>query len=228
MMTTRDIIQHIILKYPEIETLNLIKLGATKDLKGSSDIWSERDEKLYQQALLLRKNYSIPFWSAIMTSMVSSGYISENSLSHVSLHNVNISLMKVNSSNFQHISITDEMGINSCVRLSNGLEMHIPMLDFRVEYSDKNTLLVRKVCSKLIEEDSGYLLCSGKSYHYIGNCLLDYKDLVKFLGKALLYSPIVDDTWIAHQLIEGSCTLRLGRKNGVLPVLCSEENCCNW
>lgn len=37
-------------------------------------------------------------------------------------------------------------------------------------------------------------------------------ELVDFLAKGLLYGPITETRWIAHQIIERSCTLRVGRK----------------
>lgn len=39
--------------------------------------------------------------------------------------------------------------------------------------------------------------------------ILTQPEFEKFLGTALLLAPIVDRAYIAHQLIEGRCALRL-------------------
>lgn len=103
------------------------------------------------------------------------------------------------------------------VTLADGRRMHIPMLDFHIEVSPANTRIVTDICSLLCQE--GFILNSGKSYHFIGTGLLTDEGLNKFLGKALLFTPIVDEIWIAHQLQEQSCTLRFGEKHGMIPTV---------
>jgi hypothetical protein len=44
--------------------------------------------------------------------------------------------------------------------------------------------------------------------------LLPDESLVRFLGKVLLFAPIVDRAWVAHQLIEGACALRISSRAG--------------
>lgn len=58
----------------------------------------------------------------------------------------------------------------------------------------------------------GAIINSGNSYHFIGCDLVNEAELVDFLAKGLLYGPITDTRWIAHQIIERSCTLRVGKK----------------
>ena len=68
------------------------------------------------------------------------------------------------------------------------------------------------VSSLKLLKQPGALLSSGKSYHFYGANLLTDEDLRIFLGRALLFAPITDKTWIAHQLIEGSCALRISSR----------------
>ena len=71
----------------------------------------------------------------------------------------------------------------------------------------------------LLMSGSGFILNSGNSYHYISKKLTTENGLLDFLGRAILYGPLTDVRWIAHQIIERSFTLRIGMKNGTLPFL---------
>ena len=85
--------------------------------------------------------------------------------------------------------------------------MHLPMLDFHCRASSDNDALVVAVLKELGLQ--GYVAKSGRSYHYYGRRLMSEQDLITMLGRALLYSPIIDRAWIAHQLLERSCGLRI-------------------
>jgi hypothetical protein len=42
--------------------------------------------------------------------------------------------------------------------------------------------------------------------------MYDYHELIDFLARALMYSPIIDRAYIAHQLLEKRCSLRISGK----------------
>lgn len=100
------------------------------------------------------------------------------------------------------------LALSSLVRLDTGDERHIPMLDYRIPVGRRNQELV---CQQLeVMGQTGALFASGQSYHFIGDTLLEGgAEFAAFLGKALLFAPIVDGRWVSHQLIEGACALRL-------------------
>ena len=98
--------------------------------------------------------------------------------------------------------------VSSDVKLLSRERAHIPMVDFRCPATGKNRELAIRACS-LIDQAGGYLLESGHSYHFYGKSLLKPDEFLAFLGRILLLSPIVDRAWIAHQLIEGACGLRI-------------------
>lgn len=87
---------------------------------------------------------------------------------------------------------------------------HIPMLDFSHKAAAPGSLATVRACVERLEVP-GAILTTGRSFHFygVGGCGDD--ELRGFLGRALLLAPIVDGRWVAHQLIEGSCGLRLGR-----------------
>jgi hypothetical protein len=100
------------------------------------------------------------------------------------------------------------LAICSKCRLADGSVAHIPMMDFRCKSSPENQ---KKVESSLrgVGQKAGYILESGRSYHYYGIDLMDEKSWIQFMGKCLLLSPLVDSRYIAHRLIEGTCALRI-------------------
>ena len=107
---------------------------------------------------------------------------------------------------------------NSRVRLFDGAEAHIILLDFSISVSVEHTEVVKESLSRL-GIMHGYILDSGSSYHYIGTDIVSGSDYRKILYYAYLLSPITDGRWIAHQLLEGSCNLRVGEENKHIPTL---------
>lgn len=99
------------------------------------------------------------------------------------------------------------IGITS--KVSAGPEArHIPMMDFKCEVSDRNLRvlgdLLRESCVRI-----GFILTSGRSYHFYGRELLTEESWRKFLGKCLLMSDFVDERYVGHQLVDGYCVLRV-------------------
>jgi len=100
------------------------------------------------------------------------------------------------------------LGVCSRCQLADGSIAHIPMMDFRCQSTDEN---LRKVQTTIrgIGQSKGYILESGRSYHFYGLDLLDEKSWLKFMARCLLLSPLVDSRYIAHRLIDEMCVLRL-------------------
>ncbi|MBW8173995.1 hypothetical protein K0651_13145 [Ornithinimicrobium sp. Arc0846-15] len=96
--------------------------------------------------------------------------------------------------------------LTSVVSVS-GEERHLPLLDFRVSPSEFHTELITELLTILGER--GYLVDSGRSYHFYGARTASAEDFWAFLGRAQLMAPFVDERWIAHQLISARASLRL-------------------
>jgi len=106
--------------------------------------------------------------------------------------------------------------LSSKVLTHSGAEMHIPMLDFAARNGAAGSLQAsRQVLNSL--QVFGALLDSGRSYHFYGRRLMNSDQLRNFLGRSLLFAPLTDARWIAHQLISGSCALRISTGKGGLP-----------
>ncbi len=100
------------------------------------------------------------------------------------------------------------VGVVSRVPLAGGGSRHIPMMDFMCAPSATNLEVLPRLFRE-IGQERGYLLESGRSYHYYGVELLTEEEWRVFLGKCLLMFGYVDDRYIGHQLVDGHCVLRL-------------------
>jgi hypothetical protein len=61
----------------------------------------------------------------------------------------------------------------------------------------------------------GYLLRSGRYFHYYGVALLTPQEWLRFLASFLMPCTLVSPRYIGHSLHRGFCTLRL---NAVPPL----------
>jgi hypothetical protein len=98
--------------------------------------------------------------------------------------------------------------LSSGVRLSDGSIGHLPLMDFHISAAPAAQRLVAHICRQLMP--AGWLLESGRSYHYYGDAILSVQQMYSFLGRGLMFSPITDRAWIAHQIVDGECCLRTG------------------
>lgn len=108
----------------------------------------------------------------------------------------------------QNLASDELLGVASDVRLRGGTVGHIPMMDFICPPSVQNSTILARLL-RVIQQCRGFLLQSGRSYHYYGVQILGEKEWHVFLGRCLLMSGFVDDRYIGHQLVDGHCVLRL-------------------
>jgi hypothetical protein len=173
---------------------------------------------LVDHAISLRSSSGLPFWDALML-LASEAESPPRTLFRSALrHNRpkdnelrSIDVVRFSAESIRTMAASLDSGrllaLQSRVLLSDGTFRHIPMLDFHVKASDQSVGIVETILEVL--GMSGFVLSSGKSYHFYGGELLEEFALPGFLGKALLFSPIVDRAWVAHQLMESACALRI-------------------
>ena len=82
------------------------------------------------------------------------------------------------------------------------------MMDFMCVPSKSNQATIAYLLGTFCR-GRGFLLESGRSYHYYGLQLLADEEWPAFLGRCLLMSGFADDRYIGHQLVDGHCVLRL-------------------
>jgi len=100
------------------------------------------------------------------------------------------------------------LGITSRISTQQKGEMHIPMMDFHCAISSKNLGILSELLSETGQEH-GFILESGRSYHYYGKEVLTRDQWIGFLGKCLLMKNFVDERYVGHQLVDRHCVLRL-------------------
>jgi hypothetical protein len=170
-------------------------------------------------ALQLRREREIPFWDAILVASQQSDIPKElwqEALFHRSAsdHVHEEPVRDLDGDRVRKLSSrlpTDRvLAVSSLVRCRDRSWRHVPMLDFRWKPSDRNLQLLAEVVSAA--RLRGFIVESGHSYHYYGANLIEAGELPAFLGGALLWGLMVDRRWVAHQLIEGACALRVSSK----------------
>lgn len=83
---------------------------------------------------------------------------------------------------------------------------HIPMIDFSCEPTQENVDVCKELLRTHFEEKHGYILKSGRSFHYYGLNLLTEREWTWFMGRCLLLNRpkegkiMVGDRWIGISL----------------------------
>lgn len=178
---------------------------------------------IVEEALTLRHAYQVPFWEAILLLARREGgkildAVLDSAVRHQSMaeyaKEITVPATMVSPSRLrEYVSELDAnqvLAFSSRIQLRPGEYAHYPMLDFRIRPSEHNEELAAKVVTQI--GLSGTLLNSGNSYHFYGDKPMHgERGLFEFLGRASLFVPFVDQRWIAHQMIEGACALRVSR-----------------
>jgi hypothetical protein len=187
---------------------------------------------VFERALEYRKSTGLAFWDAVLLELCVTPEaipLLDEVSKHVTFRGKERSLSWASAvSNgleqacAQFTATADEsLVFLSEMRCRDGSKRHLPMIDFHAARSVPNERVVTAVAKRLFPEGA-ILLESGESYHAYSTKLVSETDFRCFLGRALLFAPIVDRTYIAHQLIEGRCALRLtagGTKSRVPTVV---------
>jgi hypothetical protein len=224
-------IEFLIRRLPEIGTIKLFRSSASLPLQRDPSI-STLERELISNGLAIRQNLGLPFWDSLLLHISSHPVDAPNLLKRATFHN------RQDADSFLiHRDDCDEAGLrriiealpagqtlamSSRVLTTRGEVRHLPMLDFHCHASEEADLLAKSIVMHLGVR--GYIARSGGSYHFYGNTLIDEPSLISFLAKALLFCPIIDRAWVAHQLLEQACGLRIspGKKYQNCPVIAYE------
>ncbi len=214
---------------PEVTALQFATLDFAPLLEARSEL-SDADSAAVGRALELRQTLHLPFWDGVMLAGSHGEVIPMGALKGAVYHQELdskvewIRVEKLGIARLQRMSQKAQnekrlLAVTSSVQVRDGSVKQLPLLDFHVGYSDHATRLIAEIMPLL--GVSGALLRSGKSYHFYGESLVTDAELAAFLGRALLFAPIVDRAWIAHQLIEGCCALRISPHSELegIPIL---------
>lgn len=134
-----------------------------------------------------------------------------------------------------NLSVGWDIALSSRVDTTDSSSAHFALIDLAVKKTDTAIAKVTKQFEKYgitSMVGGGFLLETGKSYHFFGQNLLPFQDWLDFLGRCLLTSivttdpvtqeniheRIVDERFIGHSLRRGSCDLRVtSNSKNVIP-----------
>ena len=176
------------------------------------------ESHLLEKALTIRNNYKMPFWDALLVSCFSAEETPISILEAARFHASHRSLEKeitrneiINGKLNGLVGATASnswLALVSEIRKADASSAHLPLIDFHIPCSSQNQKTVLYILRWLLP-DGFILLTSGRSYHAWGCKIIEPPQMMDFLARSLLYCPIVDRAYIAHQLIEGRSALRI-------------------
>lgn len=219
-MNSIDVLKEILLSTPHISTMRFFSFTTSTKLQDRLSQISESEISIITRVMAKKKTEGIRFWNAMLALFIEDGECNKKLLSEILYHQANQEYKYVSSSNLNEFlsDLGDGiLALNSKVLMSDGSTRHIPLLDFKVASAPKNHQLA-SACIELLGLH-GYLLDSGKSYHFIGYELVSESELLDILAKFILLDPVSDKAWAAHQIIERSTSLRITKKNGKYPIV---------
>jgi len=209
-------VERLIHSLSEIETIKLFRPPFSQPIQQESSIVAA-EQALITQGLAIREKLHLPFWDSVLLQLATHPVKVRSMLKWVTRHNPqdldSFAIHRNDCTETLLRKIIKELPINRMLALSSrvltkrGALRHLPMLDFHCPASPENDVLVEAVLMEIGLE--GYIARSGGSYHFYGCTLVDEQTLITILSKSLLFCPIIDRAWIAHQLIERACGLRI-------------------
>lgn len=223
-MESIDVIKYIGDIHEEIESFYFFPLQKQWLLQDRI-VLDEKATAQMTKALQIRESLKLPFWDCMMLSSFCNPNYSETVFDAALCHRNCESLIEVKNDSQLILRLAQlregNYAWNSLVKLKNGDKKHILMLDFHIPIADINLPVVKSVLRRL-EFTKGMIINSGESFHAISTYFVDEEIMINTLQKALFFSPIIDRLWVAHQMINKSCSLRIGRKHGLIPEVMVE------
>jgi hypothetical protein len=231
-LDVHDLIVSTVAAHPEIDLVFLGRPYINVPLLSRADLLPG-DRDLIRTAVQQSNESGVPVWDAVMLQLTRSDQITSTLLNQAMVHHgIAETQFSVRADAFPGKLLEllparppDRiLAMCSKVQLKNGATKHIPMIDFRCPVGAHSLQLVAEMAKRL-DAGRGFIVETDLSYHFYGAALLTESEWSQFLGRALQFSPIVDRAWIAHQLIDLCCTLRIaprlpeGKKLRVVAVV---------
>lgn len=215
-----ELVEHIMNEQPDGTNIAIIEIPAVPVLQDRFSLSSE-EISIITEGQQLRATSALSFWDSVLLSTFGARHLPFQILRGASFHN-NAATNRIVAAKdsytaedvrnlFSSLPPGHMLAFLSRLTHVDGTVCHVPLLDFHCPISDQNLRLAIELI-RILDTGPGWILESGKSYHFYGQRVIAADELSRFLGRSLLFSPIVDRAWIAHQLIEGACALRVSPK----------------
>lgn len=119
-----------------------------------------------------------------------------------------------------------DLGIHSLVKMKDGSEKYLPLIDFKLSPSPENLGIIKERMKKIVGI-GGFILETDKSYHFYGINPVDFDEWLNFCARCLLTSLVKDEGKTIIDVVStryiGHCLLRRGNvlriSNNVRKVL---------
>jgi hypothetical protein len=193
-----DAFRAIIETLPEVASISVFTYTAPQLLQTRA-VLTKGENEIFEAALEMTAAYGLPFWDAIMLKCFTATCDVSNLLAAAMFHRNHITHVVNRADVLAGAKLTDlcskagdEMiAVTSHVSLYDGSSGHIPLMDFHCPKSDHGIGVVKSV-ARLLLPDGALVLDSGRSYHAYGRNLMTVQEFLDFLGRAILFSPIIE------------------------------------
>lgn len=215
-----------LLREANIETVELDVLHRRPSFQGSEV--SPRAQSITDPARVEHRAHGFGFWEFVLAAAATTDSetrrgLLDGALRHNSDEAVHIRLRRkefierLSSGEYEDLPPRELVSFCSPVEvLGDERRMHLPLLDLGVKPGRDGQAAAMDAMHALGLR--GLLFESGRSYHFYGADPLTPPDLVAILGRAQLFSPIIDSRWVSHQLIDGRCGLRISTDSEKAPA----------
>jgi len=190
--TSLDVIKEIISEHSEIASLTLI-------LHGVSINWRQRYGTDHQKV------------SHVEESLVQKTPIKSKTISRQDFLNLDEKTLDTNSKH-QVWSLTSK------VTTGDGRIMHLPMMNFHPT-DDITTDDIVEFIKIVVPDKDGFVLHSGRYFHYYGCYLLTEDEWIKFNAKFLMPCVFVSPRYVGHVLQDGYSSLRFTNDDKYKPTI---------
>lgn len=172
---------------------------------------------LFREAMTRRSEQHLPFWDGVMQEAAQSGsapgVLFDAALYHQSQRGSEILMRRSQVLTGELGTLAGACGdeclaVTSEIQIADGSLLHLPLMDFHCPIDEPHRGLALAVAQRVLP--SGFALLEGhRSFHLWGLTPITREEWMDFLGRALLFAPIVDRAYLAHQLLERRCALRI-------------------
>jgi len=219
-MNSCEVLVEVIKANPQIASLRFFLFSTSTKLQDRYSDGNSVSASLIDDAIKLKKELDVRFWHALLALFTRTAHIDEALVCHALYHQANTKYQYIDAATVFDFCMLDNKGptaVNSKVIMNDGGTRHIPLLDFKVKSQAQNINIVIATIKAL--KLRGYIIDSGKSFHFIGLDLVSESELIDILAKFSLLAPISDSAWASHQIIERSASLRISPRNGAHPIV---------
>lgn len=191
---------------------------------------TEKEFEIASKAAIIRKNSWFSYLEILLELSAKADFLAEGLLDAVNYHQRHskertwFRKEQILAEELVRISSAEEfkypVALCSKVRTKENDQLHIPLLDFHVEKTVMAFEMVKRITRTLFGNDF-IILATNRSFHSIGLTLKHDNEFRQVLARSILFAPIVDNAYVAHQLIEGEASLRISKNepNGQAPVV---------